>query len=140
MGIFDLFNDKNKTLNNQFISDVLIHFTLKLIGKSEHDASEIFMNHFQLKTPFSDAGGGINQVVIKLSNGCILGAYSENNKIYKVIIWLNNKPSKKDLENLKIWQVMHQSEYHPLINTMDCFEQNGKSYNKNCIAFESKLY
>jgi hypothetical protein len=127
--------DKNK-LNNGFISDHLIEYTLKLMGKNRDEVS-VFLNDIE-------HGKDNNQAKItvfsNLNNGCILGISLENNKVFKINIWLNNKPSKDDLQNLYLFEMTHKSEYYLCSLLDNSLVVNNKSLCKHMIAFESKIF
>ncbi len=128
--------DKNK-LNNHFISDVLIGYTLNLMGKSEEDVIKYF-DGIEITSNTNDED--ITQFGGKLSNGCIFLVLLENKKVFKIIFWLNNKPSKRDSENLNMFQLTHENEFH-LFNLFDNSKiANKKSFNMHMIAFESKIF
>lgn len=128
--------DRNQ-LNNHLISDVLIGYTLNLMGKPEEDV----VNYFEgMKVVSNINDEGITQFKGMFSNRCLFSVLLENNKVFKIIIWLNNKPSKRDSENLDMFQLTHEKEYH-LFNLLDNINlPNNKSFNKYMIAFESKIF
>jgi hypothetical protein len=127
--------DKNK-LNNQFISDYLIENTLKLMGAGRDEVSTIFNNQELGKENEQNS----LTVFSKLNNGCILGISLENNKVFKINIWLNNKPSKADLDNLSLFEMTHKNEYY-LCNLLDnSFVINNQTLSRHMIGFESKIF
>jgi hypothetical protein len=127
--------DKNK-LNNQFISDYLIENTLKLMGAGRDEVSTIFNNQELGKENEQNS----LTVFSKLNNGCILGISLENNKVFKINIWLNNKPSKADLENLSLFEMTHKNEYY-LCNLLDnSLVINNQTLSRHMIGFESKIF
>ncbi len=127
--------DKNK-LNNQFISDYLIENTLKLMGSGRDEVSTMFNN----KDLGKENDQNILTVFSKLNNGCILGISLENNKVFKIIIWLNNEPSKADLENLYLFETTHKNEYY-LSNLLDNnLVINNQTLSRHMIGFESKIF
>jgi hypothetical protein len=124
--------DKNK-LNNHFISDILIGYTLNLMGKSDEDV----INYFEgIKIGSKTDDKGITRFMGILSNGCVFLVLLENKKVFKINIWLNNKPSKGDSENLNFFQLTHEAEYY----LYSLFDNRVKGANKNMIAFESKIF
>lgn len=120
--------DKNK-INGQFISDHLINQTSTLIGESrEKLLSFIGENYHEEKHSES-----MSAIFVQLKNGCIFAATIENDIIFKVNIYLNQKPTKEDLENCSFFEATNSEKYH----FFSLFEE---SIGKYTIGFESKLY
>ena len=128
--------DKNQ-LDNRSISDYLIGYTLNLMGKNR-DEVLVFIKEIQHEEDITPSGLTVFKGI--LGNGCLLGISLEKNKVFKINIWLNNKPSKGDLENLYLFGMTHESEYY-LYNLFDnSKEANKKPFNRYMIAFESKIF
>lgn len=107
IGIFRK-KDKNK-LNDVFASDQLISLSLKLIGENREKVIE----HFGEKADLIEKkeGNGIVIIHVFLKNNCAYGVYIENNQVYKVVVFLNHKPSKQDKLNLNIFQSANKERY-----------------------------
>lgn len=132
-----IFKDKNK-LNNNFISDILIGYTLNLMGKNEE---EILLFFKDIKLVRINEEEGLTKFFGLLDNGCIIMVILENNKVFKVIIWLNNKLSKEDTKNLDLFYITHEDEYY-FYNLFDNSKEipEKKAINRYMIAFESKIF
>ncbi len=129
--MINLFKKKDKNaLSDKAISDILIYYTLNLFGKDKNEVIEFCQD---LDLTEKEAEDGITSYLTLLDNNCILGIMMENNKVFKVNIWLNNKVSKTDQKNLEIFTITHDSEYY-------FFNLKDKSVGRYLIAFESKIY
>ena len=121
---------ERNNLNDKSISDVLIYYTLNLMGKPKSKVKD-FIKELEFNESVSKKGT-VNFTAL-LENNCVLGISQEENKVFKVNIWLNNKLSKGDLNNLMSFGRMHDEEYF-------CYNLKDESVKKYMIAFESKIY
>ena len=116
---------RNK-LDGAYISDVLIGYTLNLMGKSKKDVEDYFTNVQLNYNENEDQTYFTGQ----LSNRCNLIISLTNNQVFRIVIVLIGPPLEKDLSNLKLFAKMHEKEYEFFsIN----YEQLG-----SMIAFQAK--
>ncbi|MDB4291586.1 hypothetical protein N9922_05175 [Cyclobacteriaceae bacterium] len=97
---------RNK-LDGAFISDVLIGYTLNLMGKSKKDVEDYFTNVKLNYNENEDATYFLGQ----LSSRCNIIISLVNNQVSRIVIVLIGPPLKKDLSNLKLFAKMHEKEY-----------------------------
>ena len=117
---------KSNILDGAFISDVLIGYTLNLMGKSKKDVEDYFTN---VKLTYNKKEKE-DFFYGHLSNRCDLVITLTNEKVSKILIKLIAPPLGKDLSNLKLFAKMHEKEYEFFsIN----YEQLGPM-----IAFQAK--
>ena len=113
-------------LDGAFISDVLIGYTLNLMGKSKKDVEDYFTN---VKLTYNkkekeDVFYGL------LSNRCDLIITLTNKKVSKILIKLIHPPLGKDVSNLRTFAIEHEKEYEFFFIN---YEQLG-----SMIAFQAK--
>ena len=95
---------KSNILDGAFISDVLIGYTLNLMGKSKKDVEDYFTNVQLNYNENEDQTYFTGQ----LSNRCNLIISLTNNQVFRIVIVLIGPPLKKDLSNLKLFAKMHE--------------------------------
>ena len=94
---------RNK-LDGAYIGDVLIGYTLNLMGKSKKDVEDYFTNVQLNYNENEDQTYFTGQ----LSNRCNLIISLTNNQVFRIVIVLIGPPLKKDLSNLKLFAKMHE--------------------------------
>ncbi len=122
-------------INGGSISDLLIVLNLNLMGQSKKFVEDYFREHlteFTEDNRFDD----IIMFFANLNNGCIVGISIQNDHVYKVNIYLNNKPSEADLQNLNYWTLVNNidSEKYLFYSKLESLTK------KYYICFESKIY
>ncbi len=126
--------DRN-VINGGAISDLIIVLNLNLMGQSKKFVEDYFREHlteFTEDNRFDD----IIMFFANLNNGCIVGISIQNDHVYKVNIYLNNKPSEADLQNLNYWTLVNNidSEKYLFYSKLESLTK------KYYICFESKIY
>lgn len=121
--------DRN-TINGGFISDVLISITLNLMGKNEEYVKDYLKDLTDIKEDNEDEN--ITLLFSNLNNGCVMGISIQNDLVYKICIYLNNKASEGDIQNLRLWVALQSEKY--LFISMVIPE-----IKKHYIGFESKI-
>lgn len=128
-----LFKRKDKNKLNEFnISDVHIGYSLNLMGKSKKEVIEYLQKEEFVKEDLSDSG--TTSLLYILENQCVLGVSIQADKVFKLNIWLNQKPSDNDLKNLDFFHKTHEDEY--IFYTM----KDTGFLNRYLISLESKIY
>jgi len=130
--MFNIFKNRDKNrVNGTFISDYLCSLTLKLIGKSKIDVVQFLGEDNVHKEQRDDSG--IIMIYSVLSNKCILGFSLENDRVYKINIYLNHKPVDDDIQNLKVFDISHKEEYL-------MYSQYDEGMKRFLIGSESRIY
>lgn len=123
--------DRNK-LNQNTISDVLIGYSLNLMGKSKEETNDYLQNVEFVKENTTE--NETISLLFILENECVLGVSIQEDKVFKLNIWLNQKPSENDLKNLELFHLTHENEY--IFYTL----KDTGFLNRHLISLESKIY
>lgn len=117
---------KSNILDGAFISDVLIGYTLSLMGKSKKDVEDYFT---EVKLTFNKYGDNFFFTGI-LRNRYELVITLTNEKVSKIIINSKGPHLEKDLFNLNLFSFLHHKDY-------DFKEAHDKKLG-HMIAFQAK--
>lgn len=125
-----LFKKKDRNLLfKTSISDVLIGYTLNVIGNSKENIIQELKKLEFTEKPLENGA----TLLALLDNNCILGISLENDVAFKINIWLNHKVTNTDSKNLDLFALLHENDYY-------FYKLLDEDVNRHLIAFESKIY